>query len=215
MLQLSSSSVPYGVSCCHNLCLLLINCWHSISTGAFDIVSEFLPHISIILYRVYPTSHRFLRKIFRLSCITTITGTVAETILTMYLFGSLWDRWTIAFKITTPMIHLLFASAQLWGSYNFYRMYKKQERLIAEERALGDMEAGQKSEEAKNGRALNTSRGDSSRDGPSRDGSEIELTDPMKKSRTTWYRIGFFCSYFYSVALTGIAMHYRRRLFEP
>jgi hypothetical protein len=64
-------------------------------------------------------------------------------------------------------------------------MYKKQERLIAEERALGDMEAGQKSEEAKNGRALNTSRGDSSRDGPSRDGSEIELTDPMKKSRTT------------------------------
>lgn len=84
------------------------------------------------------------------------------------------------------MLHVLFASAQLWGSYNFYRMYKKQERLIAEkEGVLGDMETGQKSEEAKNDRVLITPREDSSRDGPSRDGSEIELTDPMKRSRTT------------------------------
>ncbi|KAM3075832.1 hypothetical protein ACMFMG_007957 [Clarireedia jacksonii] len=49
----------------------------------------------------------------------------------MYLFGSLWPRWTLAFKITTPMLHVLFASAQLWGSWCFYKMYKKQERLIA------------------------------------------------------------------------------------
>src|SRR6266536_1732405 len=81
------------------------------STGAFDIVSEFLPHVSIILYRVYPTSHRFLRKIFRLACITTLIGTTAETIVTMWVFGKLWDQWTIAFKVTTPMLHLLFAAA--------------------------------------------------------------------------------------------------------
>ncbi|RDW75203.1 hypothetical protein BP6252_06345 [Coleophoma cylindrospora] len=98
--------------------------------GAFDIVSEFLPHVCIILYRIYPTSHAFLRKLFRLACITTLTGTIAETILTMYLFGSLWDRWTIAFKVTTPMLHVLFASAQLWGTWNFWRMYQKQTRLL-------------------------------------------------------------------------------------
>ncbi len=79
-----------------------------------------------------PTSHKFLRKIFRLACITTLTGTTAETVLTMYLFGSLWDRWTMAFKVTTPMLHCLFAAAQLWGSYNFYKMYQKQDRIIAE-----------------------------------------------------------------------------------
>ncbi|KAG4432461.1 hypothetical protein IFR05_012051 [Cadophora sp. M221] len=111
--------------------------------GAFDIISEFLPHVSIILYRVYPESHHFLRRIFAISCITTFAGTVLETIVTMWLFGSLWTRWTIAFKVTTPMLHTLFAAAQLWGSWNFYRMYQRQKRLIAEEdRVADDVEFG-------------------------------------------------------------------------
>ncbi|RDL37098.1 Uncharacterized protein BP5553_04531 [Venustampulla echinocandica] len=118
--------------------------------GAFDIVSEFLPHVSIILYRVYPTSHRFLRNIFCMSCITTLTGTVAETILTMYLFGSLWDRWTIAFKVATPMLHVLFASCQMWGSWNFYKMYQKQKRTIEmKESGLNDVELAPQKDELK------------------------------------------------------------------
>ncbi|KAF4630348.1 hypothetical protein G7Y89_g7790 [Cudoniella acicularis] len=108
---------------------------------AFDIVSEFLPHISIILYRVYPTSHDFLRKLFRISALTTLTGTVAETIVTMWLFGSLWPKWTLAFKVVTPMLHVLFMSCQMWGSWNFYKMYKRQERLLAiSEGRLDDVE---------------------------------------------------------------------------
>jgi hypothetical protein len=98
----------------------------------------------------------------------------------MYLFGSLWNRWTIAFKVTTPMLHVLFASAQLWGSYNFYRMYKKQERLIAElEGGMDDPEAGSKAEEAKKDRVLVTprEREDLTADALSHYGSEIELTD--------------------------------------
>lgn len=104
-------------------------------------MSEFLPHISIILYRVYPDRHRFLKMLFKAAMITTLTGTTAETILTMYLFGILWNRWTIAFKLTTPMLHLLFMSCQLWGSYNFYRMYKRQQRIInKKESKAGDLE---------------------------------------------------------------------------
>ncbi|CZR64517.1 uncharacterized protein PAC_14415 [Phialocephala subalpina] len=119
--------------------------------GAFDIVSEFLPHVSIILYRVYPTSHKLLRKLFRIACITTLTGTTAETILTMYLFGSLWPRWTLAFQITTPMLHILFASTQLWGSWCFYKMYKKQEQLIArKEGRMEDPESAAKAVEEGN-----------------------------------------------------------------
>ncbi|KAH8803734.1 hypothetical protein F5882DRAFT_284123 [Hyaloscypha sp. PMI_1271] len=148
--------------------------------GAFDMVSEFLPHIAIILYRVYPTSHRFLYKVFRLSCITTLVGTLAETILTMYLFGSLWTRWTIAFKVTTPMLHVLFASAQLWGSYNFYRMYKRQERLLAElEGGVDDTEAGSKAEDTKRDRETVKSieEAHQSSDAMSHYGSDIELPD--------------------------------------
>lgn len=115
--------------------------------GAFDIVSEFLPHLSIILYRVYPDSHRFLRSLFRIACITTLTGTVAETIITMWLFGSLWPKWTIAFKLTTPMLHILFMSAQLWGSWNFYKMYQRQTRLLdAAEGRTSDVEHAPKQE---------------------------------------------------------------------
>lgn len=112
--------------------------------GAFDIVSEFLPHLAIILYRIYPTSHNFLRNLFCLACITTFTGTIAETIITMWLFGVLWPKWTIAFKITTPMLHVLFMSAQMWGSWNFYKMYQRQVRFL-DAAAIGeDIEAAPK-----------------------------------------------------------------------
>lgn len=145
--------------------------------GAFDIVSEFLPHVSIILYRVYPTSHIFLAKVFRLAFITTLVGTTAETILTMYLFGSLWNRWTIAFKVTTPMLHALFASAQLWGSWNFWKMYQKQRRMVAMKEDGYDPETGVKGDQNKDSMTLEENKDSvtlTTRVLPSRSGSEAE-----------------------------------------
>jgi hypothetical protein len=98
----------------------------------------------------------------------------------MYLFGSLWTRWTIAFKVTTPMLHVLFASAQLWGSYNFYRMYKRQERLLAElEGGVDDTEAGSKAENTKRDREAVKSieEAHQSSDAMSHYGSDIEQPD--------------------------------------
>jgi len=62
----------------------------------------------------------------------------------MWLFGSLWDRWTIAFKLTTPLLHVLFMSCQMWGSWNFYKMYQRQTRLLRA--ANGDVEQSKKYE---------------------------------------------------------------------
>ena len=74
---------------------------------------------------------------------TTLIGTIAETILTMYLFGSLWHKWTIAFKVVTPMLHVLFSTAQLWGSWIFWKMYRRQTSIVRayEEGKMG-VEAG-------------------------------------------------------------------------
>lgn len=99
----------------------------------------------------------------------------------MYLFGVLWYDWTIAFKVTTPMLHVLFASAQLWGSYNFYKMYKKQERILNRlEGESGDEEAATKEEldnHKQPGVLVSPIEGDSSSsDQVSRDGSDVELT---------------------------------------
>ncbi|KAF8573833.1 hypothetical protein K439DRAFT_1624775 [Ramaria rubella] len=97
---------------------------------AFDIIFEILPHVAIILYRTLPNSHLFLRNLFRAACFTTLLGTVAETIVTMYLFGQLWNQWRIAFKIVTPLLHVAFSAAQLHGTRIFFRMWKKQVMIL-------------------------------------------------------------------------------------
>ncbi|KAJ1712294.1 hypothetical protein G4B11_000049 [Aspergillus flavus] len=100
--------------------------------GAFDIISEFFPHLAIILYRIFPNRHRFLKRLFLLSCITTALGTTCETIVIFFLFGSLWDRWQIAFKVVTPLLHIAFSAAQVHGSVVFWKMYKRQQKLEEE-----------------------------------------------------------------------------------
>lgn len=95
-------------------------------------VCEFLPHVAVILYRIYPDSHHFLAHLFRTACLTTFIGTISETIVTMYLFGELWSRWDISFKIATPLLHIAFSAAQFHGTRIFWFMWHKQERLIRE-----------------------------------------------------------------------------------
>jgi len=102
--------------------------------GAFDIISEFLPHLAIILYRVFPENHSFLSRLFQIAFVSTLFGTISETVVVMYLFGQLWDRWTLPFKIVTPVLHVAFSAAQLHGSHIFYKMWRKQERLLRDSR---------------------------------------------------------------------------------
>lgn len=109
-------------------------------TGAFDIVCELLPHIAIILYRLRPTHHLFLSRLFHFAAISTFFGTICETLVIFYLFGSLWPQWQIAFKIVTPLLHCAFSATQLHGSWIFWKMWKRQEKLLAEKLEEGDGE---------------------------------------------------------------------------
>ncbi|KAI2710222.1 hypothetical protein CBS147332_5923 [Penicillium roqueforti] len=100
--------------------------------GAFDAVFELFPHFAIILYRVFPRRHQLLSRIFLISCFSTAVGTLTETVVTMWLFGSTWDRWRLAFKVVTPVLHLAFSAAQIHGSLVFWRMYRRQKRFQKE-----------------------------------------------------------------------------------
>lgn len=102
--------------------------------GAFDVLAEFWPHLAIILYRIYPDDHAFLIKVFRGAFVTEVAGTTVETIVVMWLFGGLWSKWTLPFKIITPILHVVFSMAQLWGAIIFRRMWKRQEALLVENR---------------------------------------------------------------------------------
>lgn len=106
------------------------------SLGAFDIISEFLPHLAIMLYRVFPENHSFLSRLFQIAFVSTLFGTISETVVVMYLFGQLWDRWTSPFKIVTPVLHVAFSAAQLHGSHIFYKMWRKQERILRDSREI-------------------------------------------------------------------------------
>ena len=126
-----SISLNYGRERNADIEFILCTVW-----GAFDIVCETLPHLSLILYRIYPSRHRFLQRLFGMACLLTFLGTLFETAVVMYVFASLWSRWIMAFKVVTPLLHVAFSATQLHGSLIFYRMTKRQGRLVKEEGAI-------------------------------------------------------------------------------
>ncbi|KAE9969388.1 hypothetical protein EG327_010652 [Venturia inaequalis] len=110
--------------------------------GAFDVLAELWPNVAIILYRVYNDNHYFLMNVFLGTCLITICGTVAETIMIGVLLAQSWSRWELAFKIVTPILHIVFSMAQLHGSRILYSLYLSQKRKVAEaENRMMDPEA--------------------------------------------------------------------------
>lgn len=90
----------------------------------------------MILYRVHHDNHPLLARIFYATAILEAVGTTVETAIVMFLFGSLWDKWSLSLKVATPFLHTLFSAAQLWGVWIFYKMgkgeqakYKKTEEM--------------------------------------------------------------------------------------
>ena len=96
-------------------------------TGAFDVLAELWPHIAMIIYRIYNSNHLLLSRIFYMTMALELFGTIIETAIVMWLFGSLWDKWTLSLKVATPILHVLFSAAQLWGAFIFYKMGKEQQ----------------------------------------------------------------------------------------
>lgn len=106
----------------------------------FDVIAESWPHIAIILYRVYPNDHKFLSYVMLSATTITFVGTIVETIVVMYFWAHAWNRWTLVFKIVTPILHVVFTAAQLWGSWNFYTMWQGQKKQMREK--VADAEKG-------------------------------------------------------------------------
>jgi len=80
----------------------------------------------MIVYRIQRDEHHLLERIFRATCILELCGTIMETVIVMWLFGSLWSRWKLAYKVVTPILHVLFSAAQLWGAWIFYKLWQKE-----------------------------------------------------------------------------------------
>ena len=95
--------------------------------GAFDVLAELWPHIAMIIYRIHNSNHLLLSRIFYATMVLELFGTIIETAIVMWLFGSLWEKWTLSLKVATPILHVLFSAAQVWGAFIFYKMGKEQQ----------------------------------------------------------------------------------------
>jgi hypothetical protein len=102
--------------------------------AAFDVLAELWLNVAFILYRIYPTNHHLLAKVFGATAIISSAGTLTETIIVMTLFGQAWDLWDLSFKVVTPILHVLFTVAQIHAAKILFVMWTKQKRLIAAER---------------------------------------------------------------------------------
>ena len=98
--------------------------------GAFDIVAELWPHLTMILYRLRSDRHSLMYRLFLGTSVAEITGTTFETLVVFWLWGTLWQQWTLPFKIVTPILHALFSSAQLFGAWIFWQLAKKEKAMI-------------------------------------------------------------------------------------
>jgi hypothetical protein len=113
--------------------------------AAFDVLAELWLNFAFILYRVFPTNHHLLAKVFGGTAIISSVGTLTETIMVMTLFGQAWDKWNLSFKIVTPILHILFTVAQIHAAKILFIMWGKQKLLIAaENRDLNDLEGHSK-----------------------------------------------------------------------
>ncbi|PSK49405.1 hypothetical protein B9Z65_8200 [Elsinoe australis] len=77
----------------------------------------------MLIYRQDPANYQRNAKIMRALAVGEAASTVIETIVVMTLFGSLWQQWTLVFKVVTPILHVLFSVAQLHGARIFWGMY--------------------------------------------------------------------------------------------
>jgi hypothetical protein len=80
----------------------------------------------MIIYRIHNSKHLLLSQIFYTTMALELVGTALETVIVMWLFGSLWEKWALSLKLVTPFLHLLFSAAQLWGAWIFYKLAKDQ-----------------------------------------------------------------------------------------
>lgn len=121
---------------------VLVCCFtNKFGRGAFDCIAELWPHLAMILYRLLPSADEFsarahhfhvlMSRIFLSVAIMEVAGTTLETIVVFWLFGSLWNKWTLPFKVVTPILHFLFSCAQGWGAWVFWQLSKKEARKAA------------------------------------------------------------------------------------
>ncbi|KAF9738973.1 hypothetical protein PMIN06_007762 [Paraphaeosphaeria minitans] len=90
--------------------------------GVFDILSEAITHLTMVLYRLYPTRHDFLYRALRIAFVVSALSTAIETAVVGWFYGALFHRWSTLNKALTPMLFIAFVAAQIWSAICLWRI---------------------------------------------------------------------------------------------
>ncbi|CAI6331690.1 unnamed protein product [Periconia digitata] len=107
------------------------------SDGSIELILCLLwaiPHATFIMYRLYPTSHATLYRWFTIATIVMLLSTLLETAIVFWIYVALFKRWRAELKIVTPIMHMLFTTAQLWGARALRGLAQKQKKLLEQEK---------------------------------------------------------------------------------
>ncbi|KAK7748242.1 hypothetical protein SLS62_008794 [Diatrype stigma] len=89
--------------------------------GVFDLVAELPVHLALILYRALPESRcRMVSQLLFFCSGWCLCCTVAEMSISAYLLRRSWGLWEPSFQVATPVVLVVWGTAQCIGSWQIF-----------------------------------------------------------------------------------------------
>ncbi|KAK6844421.1 hypothetical protein PG995_014531 [Apiospora arundinis] len=99
--------------------------------GAFDVCSEVVIHVLMIVWRLRRESPKTCRNIAAFCAGWTVLLALAEVAVTIWLFNKSWDIWDIVWKWITPIVFTLWIITQFYGACIYITMFKAERKALS------------------------------------------------------------------------------------
>ncbi|KAF3161969.1 hypothetical protein TWF751_011109 [Orbilia oligospora] len=100
---------------------LIITLW-----GFFDVVMELAPIFALLQLRLARGHHDYLCFVFKITAVWLFVLNNVQSVMFIYISWMIWDEWTLAFKIGTPMLYAAFTFSQWQQAYLYVKLMRRE-----------------------------------------------------------------------------------------
>ncbi|CAI6092748.1 unnamed protein product [Clonostachys chloroleuca] len=101
--------------------------------GMFDLISEIPVLVSMIVWRVKSRNHVLRSRLAYFCCAWVVAAATAEVSVTVFLLQKSWPLWSLAFRVVTPIIFILWITTQLYGASRLFMMGRSEGKIAYNE----------------------------------------------------------------------------------
>jgi hypothetical protein len=96
-------------------------------TGLFDVLCESVVALALVIHRLYPDRPQLRFKVCAAAGFVQLANILVETPLVCWIFfhKAMWSKWQLDFKISTPIVQVVFIAAQAWTAKGLFEMALK------------------------------------------------------------------------------------------